>query len=95
MRLTILCALVGTETLAASDAYPPPRFTDPGRVEKVQSAMPEIDRIFRGLRHRQKDPRDDLGRFTGALYTFACHGSPRSRRSVPWSIAFIDLDLTK
>jgi hypothetical protein len=55
MRLTILCALVGTETLAGSDAYPPPRFTDPGRVEKLQSAMPEIDRILRRLRHRQKD----------------------------------------
>ena len=47
MRLTILAACLVSVTLAASDAYPPPRFADPGRVAKLQSAMPEIDRLFR------------------------------------------------
>ncbi len=37
---------IGT-TLAASDAYPPPRFADPGRVAALQSAMPAVDQIFR------------------------------------------------
>jgi CubicO group peptidase (beta-lactamase class C family) len=30
----------------ASDAYPPARFTDPDRVQKLESVMPEVDRIF-------------------------------------------------
>ena len=47
MRLTTLFVLLATVTLAASDAYPPPRFTDAGRVAKLQSAMPAIDRLFR------------------------------------------------
>ena len=47
MRLTTVFAMLITATLAASDAYPPPRFVDPGRVAKLQSAMPEIDRLFR------------------------------------------------
>jgi CubicO group peptidase (beta-lactamase class C family) len=55
MRLTALC-VVFTATLAASDAYPPPRFTDPGRVAKLQSAMPEIDRLFRAYAIDKKIP---------------------------------------
>ncbi len=47
MRLIPFFALLTSATLAASDAYPPPRFTDPDRVKKLESAMPEIDRIFR------------------------------------------------
>jgi len=47
VRLIALFAVIGTVTILASDPYPPPRFTDPGRVAKLQSAMPEIDRIFR------------------------------------------------
>jgi CubicO group peptidase (beta-lactamase class C family) len=46
MRLVPCFALISA-TLAASDAYPPPRFTDPDRVKKLESALPEIDRIFR------------------------------------------------
>ena len=38
MRLTTLFALLTTATLAASDAYPPPRFTDPDRVAKAVGA---------------------------------------------------------
>ena len=33
-------------TLAASDTYPPPRFSDPARVKKLESALPEVDRLF-------------------------------------------------
>src|ERR1700722_3471755 len=45
MRIFLLCAFA--VTLFANDAYPPPRFTDPGRVQKLASALPEIDQIFR------------------------------------------------
>src|SRR5215467_6925232 len=31
----------------ASDSYPPPRFTDPDRVKKLEATMPQIDEIFR------------------------------------------------
>jgi CubicO group peptidase (beta-lactamase class C family) len=56
MRLTTLFAVLSTATLAASDTYPPPRFTDPGRVAKLQSAMPEIDRLFRAYATDKKIP---------------------------------------
>ena len=56
MRPTILFAVLMTATLAASDAYPPPRFTDPHRVAKLQSAMPEIDRLFRDYATEKKIP---------------------------------------
>jgi len=38
VRMIILFALSST-TLAASDAYPPARFADPGRVAKLQSDL--------------------------------------------------------
>jgi CubicO group peptidase (beta-lactamase class C family) len=56
MRLAILFAVLSTGTLTASDTYPPPRFTDSGRVAKLQSAMPEIDRIFRAYATDKKIP---------------------------------------
>jgi len=56
MRPTTLFVLLSTATLAASDAYPPPRFADPGRVARLQSAMPEIDRIFRAYAADRKIP---------------------------------------
>src|SRR5258707_11558046 len=56
MRLTTLVAVVSSATLAASDTYPPPRFADSGRVAKLQSAMPEIDRIFRAYATDKKIP---------------------------------------
>lgn len=40
----------------ASDLYPPPRFSDPERVTKLQSAMPEIDRLFRAYATDKKIP---------------------------------------
>jgi CubicO group peptidase (beta-lactamase class C family) len=56
MLLILLFALLTTTTLAASDAYPPPRFTDPDRVKKLESVMPEIDRIFRAYATDKKIP---------------------------------------
>lgn len=56
MRLTTLFAALITASLAASDTYPPPRFADPGRVVKLQSAMPEIDRLFRAYATDKKIP---------------------------------------
>jgi len=56
MRLITLFVLLATFTLAASDAYPPPRFTDSGRVAKLQSALPEIDRLFRAYAADAKIP---------------------------------------
>ena len=45
MRCLIIC-LFTTLGLSASDAYPPPRFTDPQRITKLESAFDEIDTIF-------------------------------------------------
>ena len=56
MRLPILAACLITATLAASDTYPPPRFTDPGRLTKLESALPEVDRIFTAYAASQKIP---------------------------------------
>jgi CubicO group peptidase (beta-lactamase class C family) len=46
VRFTVL-SLAFTAILSASDAYPPPRFTDPDRVRKLEAAFPEVDKIFR------------------------------------------------
>src|SRR4029077_8274063 len=54
-RLTTLFAVLSAATLAA-EAYPPPRFVDADRVAKLQSAMPEIDRIFRVYATDKKIP---------------------------------------
>jgi CubicO group peptidase (beta-lactamase class C family) len=56
MRLTTLLVMLATATLAAADAHPPPRFADAGRVAKLQSEMPEIDRLFRGYATDRKIP---------------------------------------
>src|SRR5688500_20387988 len=56
MRFFILAALLTSATLAASDAYPPPRFTDPHRVKKLESTLPEIDRLFQAYATREKIP---------------------------------------
>jgi CubicO group peptidase (beta-lactamase class C family) len=46
MRIAVLSGLF-CGVLLASEAYPPPRFADPERVKKLESAMPEVDQIFR------------------------------------------------
>jgi CubicO group peptidase (beta-lactamase class C family) len=52
----LLVFVLMTATLAASDRYPPPRFADPDRAAKLQSAMPEIDRVFRAYATANRIP---------------------------------------
>jgi CubicO group peptidase (beta-lactamase class C family) len=56
MRFFVLAALISSAALAASDAYPPPRFTDPDRVKKLESTLPVIDRLFQAYAAREKIP---------------------------------------
>src|SRR5277367_6588028 len=56
MRFISLCGVFAAARLFASDAYPPARFTDPERVHKLESAMPEIDGIFRRYVTERKIP---------------------------------------
>jgi len=52
----IVVGMMVAMVLHASDAYPPPRFTDPERVQKLESALPEIDRIFAAYARDKKIP---------------------------------------
>jgi CubicO group peptidase (beta-lactamase class C family) len=56
MRLVPLYALFATGVIFASDAYPPPRFTNPERVKKLEATMPEIDQIFQDYARVRKVP---------------------------------------
>ena len=56
VRLTILCGFVFAAHLLASDSYPLARFTDPDRVRKLETAMPEVDQIFRKYVSDRKIP---------------------------------------
>lgn len=56
MRFVPLWGLVTAAALFASDAYPPPRFTDPERPRKLESAMPAIDQLFRQYAADKKIP---------------------------------------
>lgn len=56
MRFAPLCCLAVTTALFASDSYPPPRFSDPARVTKLESALPEVDDIFRQYASEKKIP---------------------------------------
>jgi hypothetical protein len=47
MRFVPVFCFFAAAALFASDAYPPPRFIDPERVRKLESALPEVDQIFR------------------------------------------------
>jgi CubicO group peptidase (beta-lactamase class C family) len=55
MRFAICCTFLAI-TLFGSDAYPPPRFTDPDRVHKLEAALPEIDQIFQRYAETRKVP---------------------------------------
>ena len=46
MRWTLLFGMAAG-CLMAGDGYPAPRFTDPQRIQKLESAMPRIDAILR------------------------------------------------
>jgi CubicO group peptidase (beta-lactamase class C family) len=55
MRIVpLICGLAASGALIASDAYPPPRFTDPQRVKKLEAAMPEVDRILESYATEKK-----------------------------------------
>jgi CubicO group peptidase (beta-lactamase class C family) len=56
MRFVPVCGFFAAAMLFASEAYPPPRFTDPARVKKLESAMPDVDRIFRRYVAERKIP---------------------------------------
>ena len=43
-------------TALAGNAYPPAHFTDPGRVQKIEAAFPQIDDIFRAFADEEKIP---------------------------------------
>jgi CubicO group peptidase (beta-lactamase class C family) len=47
-------ALLFVTLLSASEANPPARFTDPQRVQKLETALPEIDAIFRRFASTRK-----------------------------------------
>jgi CubicO group peptidase (beta-lactamase class C family) len=48
--------LLAATALRAADAYPPPRFTDPDRLRKLESALPDIDAVFRKFVQDRKVP---------------------------------------
>ena len=61
--LVLLCAsLIGVAGLEsqelpqAGDRVPAPVFTDPQRVAKLESAFPEIDRLFKAFAERSRVP---------------------------------------
>ncbi len=56
MRLVPACGFFAATVLLASEAYPPPRFTDPERVQKLESALPQVDQIFRRYAADKKIP---------------------------------------
>ncbi|HUO32751.1 MAG TPA: serine hydrolase domain-containing protein [Bryobacteraceae bacterium] len=56
MRVVSMLCLFGAAMLLANDAYPPPRFTDPERVRKLESAFPDVDQIFRRYAAERKIP---------------------------------------
>src|SRR5215210_941957 len=56
MRLSLLFALLISASLSGTETYPQPRFTDAGRVAKLQSALPDIDRIFHAYATDKKIP---------------------------------------
>jgi CubicO group peptidase (beta-lactamase class C family) len=45
--LLCISLLAATSAARADDALPVPRFTDPDRTAKLESALPDIDRLFR------------------------------------------------
>jgi CubicO group peptidase (beta-lactamase class C family) len=51
-----LAATAIAATAIAGNVYPPARFTDPGRVQKIEAAFPQIDEIFRAYADQEKIP---------------------------------------
>src|SRR3954470_7409471 len=56
MRLLHVLLFAAAVNAAASDAYPPARFTDPQRPQKLEAAMPQVDELFRRYATGHKIP---------------------------------------
>jgi CubicO group peptidase (beta-lactamase class C family) len=56
MRWVGLTTFLSGTLLCAGDTYPPAEFTVPGRIAKLESAMPAIDQLFRTFAAEQKIP---------------------------------------
>lgn len=56
MRIILSFLMLVPGASEASEAYPPPVFTDSARARKLAAAMPEADRIFRAFAVEQKIP---------------------------------------
>jgi len=61
--ISMICAALAGGARASSqgpppgnDRVPPPAFTDPQRVAKLESAIPDIDRLFRAFAERARVP---------------------------------------
>src|SRR5690242_4661293 len=46
MRFVLSAVLLSAALLVADSQHPPARFTDPRRTQKLEAAMPDVDRIF-------------------------------------------------
>lgn len=51
-----LLGLLFAASLLANDAYPPARFTDPARTQKLRAALPQIDKLFLQYAAEEKIP---------------------------------------
>ena len=56
MRLVTLSGLLLCFVALADVNYPPPAFSDPGRIRKLEAALPEVDQIFRRFASEKKIP---------------------------------------
>jgi CubicO group peptidase (beta-lactamase class C family) len=98
-HLTLL-ALLATPALAPaqSSIAPPPRFTDPDRMAKLQRAMPAVDSVMRAFAERARVPGIAYGVIVdGRLLHVAAHGLREvpSKSPVDTSTVFRIASMTK
>jgi CubicO group peptidase (beta-lactamase class C family) len=55
-RVMAVASAFAAATALAGNVYPPARFTDPDRVQKIEAAFPQIDEIFRHYADEEKIP---------------------------------------
>jgi CubicO group peptidase (beta-lactamase class C family) len=69
---------------AGNDRLPPPVFTDPQRVEKLQSAFPDVDRLLKAFAERSRVPGIAYGIvIDGRLAHFGAAGHRDIRAKAP------------
>ena len=56
MRSLTACALLVASLVSANDNYPAARFTDPNRMQKLRSALPQVDGVFQRFAADKKIP---------------------------------------